>query len=215
MNRRITALQYCVGFCHTTTRIRHKYTCVFSLLNLCPSPTPSQPCRCYAADSHCLSISHLVVCICGASLGTQMGTNLPAAQETWVQAPGWEDPLEKGMATHPSILAWRIPWTKPGRLQSMGWQRVRHDWAAHARTHIHAHTHTCTCIHTHTCIHVSAALSICPSLSFPCCVQSLLSMSVSLFLSWKQVHQYRFSRFCIHPLIYNICFSLSHLLHSV
>ena len=43
---------------------------------------------------------------------------------------GWEDPLEKGMATHTSILAWRIPWTEePGRLQSMGLQRVRHDWA--------------------------------------------------------------------------------------
>ena len=42
--------------------------------------------------------------------------------------PGWEDPLEKGMATHSSILAWRIPWAEePGRLQSMGSQRVRHD----------------------------------------------------------------------------------------
>ena len=42
--------------------------------------------------------------------------------------PGWEDPLEKGMATHSSILAWEIPWTEePGRLQSMGSQRVRHD----------------------------------------------------------------------------------------
>ena len=40
-----------------------------------------------------------------------------------------ENPLEKGMATHSSILAWRIPWTEPGRLQSMGSQRVRHDWA--------------------------------------------------------------------------------------
>ena len=41
---------------------------------------------------------------------------------------GWDDPLEKGMATHSSILGWRIPWTdKPGRLQSMGWQRVRYN----------------------------------------------------------------------------------------
>ena len=47
--------------------------------------------------------------------------NLPAMQETWVQSLGWDDPLEKGMATHSSILAWRIPWTEePGRLQSMG-----------------------------------------------------------------------------------------------
>ena len=49
-------------------------------------------------------------------------------QETWVQSLGWEDPLEKGMATHFSILAWRIPWTEePDGLQSMGLQRVGHD----------------------------------------------------------------------------------------
>ena len=54
--------------------------------------------------------------------------NPPAMQETWVQSLGWDDPLEKGMATHSSILAWRIPWTEePGRLQSMGSQRVGHD----------------------------------------------------------------------------------------
>ena len=53
---------------------------------------------------------------------------LPAVQEIWVQSLGQEDPLEKEMATHSSILAWRIPWTeKPGRLQSMASQRVRHD----------------------------------------------------------------------------------------
>ena len=49
-------------------------------------------------------------------------------EEMWVQSLGWEDPLEEGMATHSSILAWRIPWTEePGRLQSMGLQRVGHD----------------------------------------------------------------------------------------
>ena len=54
--------------------------------------------------------------------------NLPAMQETWVQSLGWEDPLEEDMATHSSILAWRIPWTEePGGLQSMGLQRVRHE----------------------------------------------------------------------------------------
>ena len=54
--------------------------------------------------------------------------NLPAIQESWVQFLGQEDPLEKGMATHSSILAWRIPWTEePGRLQSMGSRRVGHD----------------------------------------------------------------------------------------
>ena len=63
-----------------------------------------------------------------ASLVAQLVKNLPAMQETWVQTLGWEDPLEKGMATRSSVLAWRIPWTEePGRLQSMGSQRVRHD----------------------------------------------------------------------------------------
>ena len=53
----------------------------------------------------------------------QMVKNLPAIQVTWVRSLGWEDPLEKGMATHSSILAWRIPWTEePGGLQSMGSQ---------------------------------------------------------------------------------------------
>ena len=58
-----------------------------------------------------------------ASLMVQLVKNPPAVQETWVQSLGWEDPLEKGKATHSSILAWRIPWT----VQSMGLQRVRHD----------------------------------------------------------------------------------------
>ena len=58
----------------------------------------------------------------------QMVKNLPAVQETQVQSLGWEDLLEKGMATHSIILAWRIPWTKePGGPQSMGSQRVEQD----------------------------------------------------------------------------------------
>ena len=53
----------------------------------------------------------------------QMIKNLPAMQETWVRSLGWEDPLEEGMTTHSSILAWRIPWTEePGGLQPMGSQ---------------------------------------------------------------------------------------------
>ena len=57
-----------------------------------------------------------------------MVKNLPAMQETQVPSLGQEDPLEKGMATDSSILAWRIPWTEePGGLQSMGLQRVTHD----------------------------------------------------------------------------------------
>ena len=61
----------------------------------------------------------------------QLVKNLPAiqeAQETWVQSLGWEDPLEEEMATHTSILAWKIPWTEEaGGLQSMGSHRVGHD----------------------------------------------------------------------------------------
>ena len=65
-----------------------------------------------------------------ASLVAQMGKNLPAMQKTQVWSLGWEDPLEKEMATHSHILAWKIPWMEePGGLQSMGSQRVAHDWA--------------------------------------------------------------------------------------
>ena len=62
----------------------------------------------------------------GASLIAQLVKSLPAVQETQVQSLGWEDPLEKGIAAHSSILAWRIPWTEePGGLQSMGSRRGR------------------------------------------------------------------------------------------
>ena len=62
---------------------------------------------------------------------TQRIKRMPAMQENWVQSLGWEDPLEKEMATHSSTLAWKIPWiswtVEPGGLQSMGSQRVGHD----------------------------------------------------------------------------------------
>ena len=62
------------------------------------------------------------------SLVAQMVKNLPVMWETWVRSLYWEDPLEEGMATQSSILAWRIPWAEePGELQSMGLQTVRHD----------------------------------------------------------------------------------------
>ena len=61
------------------------------------------------------------------SLVAQMVKHLPAIQETGAQSLGQEDPLEKEMATHSNILAWKIPWMEPGRLQSMGSQRVGHD----------------------------------------------------------------------------------------
>ena len=60
--------------------------------------------------------------------GGSVVKNLPAMQVTWVRSLGWEDPLETGMATHSSILAWEIPWTEaPGGLQSMGSKRVGDD----------------------------------------------------------------------------------------
>ena len=65
------------------------------------------------------------------SLVVQVAKNLPAMWETWVQSLGWEGPLEKGTATHSSILAWRIPWT----VYSKGSQRVRHNWEAFASLH--------------------------------------------------------------------------------
>ena len=66
---------------------------------------------------------------------SQMVKKLPAMRGTWVRSLGREDSLEKGMATHSSILAWRIPWTeKTGGLQSKGLQRVRHDEVSNAFT---------------------------------------------------------------------------------
>ena len=62
------------------------------------------------------------------SLVAQTVKHLPTMLETWVRSLGWEDPLEKEMATHSSVLAWKIPWMEEcGRLQPMGSQRVRHD----------------------------------------------------------------------------------------
>ena len=65
-----------------------------------------------------------------ASLVAQLVKNPPAMRETWVRSLGWEDPLEKGMATHSSILAWRIPWT-------MGLQRVGHNWVTFTFTSVY------------------------------------------------------------------------------
>ena len=68
--------------------------------------------------------SHIIITI-WAALIAQLVKHPPAMQETWVQSLDQEDPLEKEMATHPSILAWRIPWKEePGRIQSMGSQEL-------------------------------------------------------------------------------------------
>ena len=88
----------------------------------------------------------------------QMVKNLPAVQETLGQFLDWEDPLKKEMATHSTILAWRIPWTEvPGRLESVGLQRARHDWVTNSCTFLQAHfalpgrtfLHSGTHIHLH------------------------------------------------------------------
>ena len=75
----------------------------------------------------------------GAYVGFPGGSvvkNLPAVQDLWVWSLGWGDPLGKEMAIHSSILAWRIPWTEePSGLQSMGSQRIRHDWATKQQQH--------------------------------------------------------------------------------
>ena len=93
-----------------------------------------------------------------------MVKHLPTMQETRVRSLGGEDPLEKEMATHFSILAWRIPWTEePARLQSMGSQRVRHDWATsltHSQDDIYLHflywhfaIKARQCTRVHVCVH--------------------------------------------------------------
>ena len=79
----------------------------------------------FSHDEDCLHLYPLVLCPEGIPSGSVV-KNPPAMQETWVQSLVLEDPLEKGMATHSSILAWRIPWTeKPDGLQSMWSQKSR------------------------------------------------------------------------------------------
>ena len=87
----------------------------------------------------CCSMQDLYLGYANSSLVGQTVKNLQAMCDTWVQSLGWEDPLEKEMATHAGILAWKVPRTEePGGLQSMGLQRVRHDWVAN-NTHTHTH----------------------------------------------------------------------------
>ena len=91
-----------------------------------------------------------------ASLVAQTVKNPPAMWQIWVRYLGQEDPLEGGLATHSSILAWRIPTDRRAwqlQLQSMGSHRVGHDWAANTDTHTQTHRHTHRHTHTHT--HIS------------------------------------------------------------
>ena len=115
----------------------HVYPSVMILNNLsafmCHSDaTEKKGCPCSHLQSRlcCLQSPFLT-----GLLLAHMVKNLPAMQETWVWSLGGEDPLEKGMATHSSILAWWIPWTEePGGLQSIELQRVRHYWATNMMT---------------------------------------------------------------------------------
>ena len=83
----------------------------------------------------------MCVCVCVYFLEAQTVKSLPAMRETRVLSLSWEDPREKEMATHSSILTWKTPWTEePGDLQSIAWQRVGHDRAtslSYTYTHIH------------------------------------------------------------------------------
>ena len=112
-------------------------------LTICPSE-PNHALLWTVTKSHRMFITHILFLLTflklflklilyiyiWASLVAQRLKHLPAMQETWVRSLGWEDPLEKGMATYSSILAWRIPWMEePGGLPSTGSQRVGHDWA--------------------------------------------------------------------------------------
>ena len=109
----------------------HTQSCVTLQPTVCSLPGPSVNCLSFLLlEKVFLSPSLLKVEVKRTSLVAQMVKRLPTIQETWVRSLGREDPLEKAMAPHSSTLAWRIPWREePGRLQSMGLQRVGHDWA--------------------------------------------------------------------------------------
>ena len=92
------------------------------------SPTNNQDNNNNSSNRYLLS-TYSVLNPCWTSLVAQNVKHLPTMQETRVQSLGWEDLLEKEMATHSSSLTWKIPWTEePGRLQSVGSQRVGHNW---------------------------------------------------------------------------------------
>ena len=102
------------------------------------SPLPSLPAPSFLSPPPALrtmDVDYINIRMSGASLVAQTVKNLPAIQETQVWSLGREDPLEKGMAIHSNILAWKIPRTEePGGLQSVGSQRVKHNWATNTST---------------------------------------------------------------------------------
>ena len=89
----------------------------------------SFPLKCFLNFDDAFAVWQKILRIFGASLVAQRAKNLPTMQDAQVQSLGQEDPMEKEKATHFRILAWEIPWTEePDRLQSMGMQKVGHDW---------------------------------------------------------------------------------------
>ena len=114
--------------------------------------------------------------------------NLPAMWETWLWSLGWKDPLEKGAVTPSSILAWRIPWTEElHRLQSMGSQRVRHDWVTFTFTLL-------LCIHDSAMSAVTTKRWLCPK--FDCLLAANEKHQVAILHHfWK--HSSFSWRFCV------------------
>ena len=105
-----------------------------------PGKLPSMGSRRVGHDWSDLAVAHANMGFPGGTSGKESSWQC-RKHEKWVQSLGQEDPLEKGMTTHSSILAWRILWTEePGGLQSIRSQRVRHDWSDSARTHACANT---------------------------------------------------------------------------
>ena len=104
--------------------------------------------------------------------------NLPATQETRVRSLGHEDPLEKVMATHSSILAWEIPWTEgPGGVQSMESQRVIHDWVNNTYANIFKVSKHCTYVNDNHLVHYK--LNVAEELYPQCFLISLVCLGLT------------------------------------
>ena len=116
---------------------------------LCPGSLASKEFTCNKGDPNLIPESGIGYPLqyYWSSLAAQMVKNLYAMWENWVQSLDWEDPLEEGMETHFSILAWRIPMTEePGGLQTMGSQRLRHNWATKHSTAQSDCSSECACV---------------------------------------------------------------------
>ena len=125
----------CVSVSHTL------WVCVSHIVCVCVCVCASHTLECQEDGEHLSIKDELKWVSLGpallkrASLVAQMAKNLLTMQEIWVQSLGWEDLPEKEMATHSTIPAWRIPWMEePGGLQSLGSQRVGHNWATNTFT---------------------------------------------------------------------------------